>query len=171
LVGACRLLAYKVPNVTMFNATPTATAAPSGATAAAALPKPAAQPAAAAVPAQSAPVPAQAAPAQAQPAKPQADKAPEFHVLGTGGTAGATGVEAKPGQVTIPLDQFAKQSGPDAAVQTAGGTMSVHAVFQLDAKTRQLTVAIVNEDGQLVRLIPPESVSRMITAMATYRGR
>jgi hypothetical protein len=32
-------------------------------------------------------------------------------------------------------------------------------------------VAIVNEDGQLVRLIPPESVARMITAMAAYRGR
>ena len=56
-------------------------------------------------------------------------------------------------------------------MQTATGVVSVHAVFQLDARTRELSVAIVNEDGQLVRMIPPESVSRMIAAMATYRGR
>jgi uncharacterized FlaG/YvyC family protein len=78
---------------------------------------------------------------------------------------------ARPGSVTVPLDQFAKQSGPDAAVQTAAGVVSVHAVFQLDAKTRELSVAIVSEDGQLIRMIPPESVARMIAAMATYRGR
>jgi hypothetical protein len=164
LAHACRLLAYKVPNVTMFNATSSATAAPTGAPSAAAVPMPSVQPAV--VPAQPQPAPAQPAPS-----KPHEDKSPDFHILGSGGTAGATGVEAKSNQVTIPLDQFAKQSGPDAAVHTAGGVMSVHAVFQLDAKTRELTVAIVNEDGQLVRLIPPESVSRMITAMAMYRGR
>jgi hypothetical protein len=78
---------------------------------------------------------------------------------------------ARNASVTVPLDDFAKQSGPDAAVQTAGGVVSVHAVFQLDAKTRELSVAIVSEDGQLIRMIPPKSVARMIAAMATYRGR
>jgi hypothetical protein len=78
---------------------------------------------------------------------------------------------AAPSQLTVVLDQFARQSGPDAAVETPGGVVSVHAVFQLDARTRELTVAIVNEDGQLVRMIPPESVARMIAAMAAYRGR
>lgn len=154
----------------MLNATPSATAAPSGASSAAAVPLPAAQPAAAPVPAQPVPL-AQPAPAQHHAAKLHEDKGPEFHVLGGSGTAGATGVDARVNQLTIPLDQFAKQSGPDAEVRTSGGAMSVHAVFQLDAKTRELTVAIVNEDGQLVRLIPPDSVARMITAMATYRGR
>ena len=83
----------------------------------------------------------------------------------------ATGVADRQDAVTVPLDQFSKQGGPDASVQTSGGIVSVHAVFQLDAKTRELSVAIVNEDGKLVRMIPPESVSRMIAAMAAYRGR
>lgn len=148
----------------MFNAAPTATAVPAGTTSAAASPVPTPRAAPAAQP--------QALPVVPHPAsKSLEDSAPEFHVLGSSGTPGATGVAAKAGSLAIPLDQFAKQSGPDAAVQTASGVMSVHAVFQLDAKTRELTVAIVNEDGQLVRMIPPESVSRMITAMATYRGR
>jgi redox-sensitive bicupin YhaK (pirin superfamily) len=151
--------------MTMLNAAPTATSVPAGTGSAAAAPQaaPNAAPAAARVPAPS---------VQHHPTanEPQA-KDPEFHVLGSGGTAGATGVAQQPGTVTIPLDQFAKQSGPDASVQTAGGVVSVHAVFQLDAKTRELSVAIVNEDGQLVRMIPPDSVARMIAAMATYRGR
>ena len=113
-----------------------------------------------------------AVPVQPQPTRAaHEDRAPDFHVLGSDGTPGATGVGTSPNQVAIPLDQFAKQGGPDASVSTAGGVVSVHAVFQLDAKTRELTVAIVNENGQLVRMIPPESVARMITAMAAYRGR
>jgi len=147
----------------MFNATPSATNVPSGASAAVAVPTPAPQTS----PAGAQPLPAQ----HLQTPGDQKARAPEFHVLGSGGTAGATGVADRQNTVTIPLDQFAKQSGPDASVQTASGVVSLHAVFQLDAKTRELSVAIVNEDGQLVRMIPPESVARMIAAMAMYRGR
>jgi hypothetical protein len=148
--------------MTMLNAASTATNVPSGTSTAHAVAAPApANPAATQPPAAQ----------HRQAAKEPEAKGPEFHVLGSSGTAGATGVGDRPGSVTVPLDQFSKQSGPDASVQTAGGVVSVHAVFQLDAKTRELSVAIVNEDGQLVRMIPAESVSRMIAAMAMYRGR
>jgi hypothetical protein len=146
--------------MTMLNAAPTATAAPTGATVVATVPTP------------TVPVPPTPAGAgqTAKDAKGQAE-APDVHVLGSGGTPGATGSADRTVGVTVPLDAFAKRSGPDATVRTVNGTVSVHAVFQLDDKTRQVTVAIVNEDGKLVRLIPPESVSRMIAAMAMYRGR
>ena len=149
--------------MTMLNAASTAVNVPSGATATAAAPTPAPQPT---------PMPVLAQPVQHhQAAKEHEAKEPEFHVLGSSGTPGATGVADRQDAVTVPLDQFSKQGGPDASVQTSGGIVSVHAVFQLDAKTRELSVAIVNEDGKLVRMIPPESVSRMIAAMAAYRGR
>jgi uncharacterized FlaG/YvyC family protein len=41
----------------------------------------------------------------------------------------------------------------------------------MDERTRELTVAVVDQDGNLIRMIPAESVARMITAMAAYRGR
>jgi hypothetical protein len=95
------------------------------------------------------------------------DKAPELRMPGSGAAA----VTVRQGSVAVSLDNFAKRSGPDASIQTAAGVVSVHAVFQLDAKTRELSVMIVGEDGQLIRMIPPESVARMIAAMAAYRGR
>jgi hypothetical protein len=149
--------------MTMLNAAPTAASVPTGTSPASASPAPFANPV---------PVPAQPSAAQHhEPAREREAGRPDFHVLGSGGTSGATGVADRPNSMLVPLDQFSKQSGPDASVKTATGDVSVHAVFQLDAKTRELSVAIVNEDGQLVRLIPPESVARMIAAMATYRGR
>jgi hypothetical protein len=151
--------------MTMLNAAPTAASVPTGTTAASAGPTPALHASPVTVPAQ--PTAAQ----HHEAAREQDAKNPEFHILGSGGTPGATGVADRPNSVSVPLDQFSRQSGPDASVKTATGVVSVHAVFQLDAKTRELSVAIVNEDGQLVRLIPPESVARMIAAMATYRGR
>lgn len=153
--------------MTMINAAPTATAAPSGASPAAAVPV--AQPAPAPVPAPLArPVPN---PAQNREAKARQSSAAEIHLLGSVAPEDAATLGIKASAVTVPLDQFAKQSGPDASVQTAAGVVSVHAVFQFDAKTRKVSVAIVNADGQLVRMIPPESVSAMITAMSAYRGR
>jgi hypothetical protein len=98
---------------------------------------------------------------------------PELHLLGSASApVGDAAKVATPQRgVVVPLDQFAKQGGPDATVQTADGPVNVHVVFQLDSKTHQVSVAIVSQDGQLIRMIPPESVSRMIAAMATYRGR
>lgn len=105
--------------------------------------------------------------------KPVAEpKLPPLHLLGAGAAAAEEpgGIGQRAG-VVVPLDQFAKQGGPDARVQTDNGPVNVHVVFQLDDKTHELSVAIVSQDGQLIRMIPPESVSRMIAAMATYRGR
>jgi hypothetical protein len=102
-----------------------------------------------------------------------------LHVAGQGGTTSAAADAAQgmsalgtaDNRVVIPLDAFSKRSGPDVSVRTENGIISAHAVFQVDAKTRELTVAVVDQDGNLLRLIPPDSVARMITAMAAYRGR
>jgi hypothetical protein len=74
-------------------------------------------------------------------------------------------------EVTIPLDAFAERAGPDVAVGSEGGLVRAHAVFRLDPVTREMTVSVVDEGGRLLRMIPPDSVAKMITAMATYRGR
>lgn len=105
--------------------------------------------------------------------KPAAEpKLPPLHLLGSGAApVEEAGRVAPRAGVVVALDQFAKQGGPDASVQTDNGPVNVHVVFQLDDKTHELSVAIVNQDGQLIRMIPPESVSRMIAAMAAYRGR
>jgi hypothetical protein len=143
--------------MTMLNTAPTAASAPNGAAAATAV--------------SLAPVPVQPGGPSRRPAPSDREsKAPELHILGSG-ALGATSTGDDQTAVTVPLDEFAKQGGPDVSVKTASGVVSVHAVFQLDAKTRHVSVAIVNEEGQLVRMIPPESVSRMIAAMAMYRGR
>jgi uncharacterized FlaG/YvyC family protein len=34
-----------------------------------------------------------------------------------------------------------------------------------------MSVSVVDEAGHLIRLIPPDSVAKMIAAMAAYRGR
>ena len=105
--------------MTMLNAASTAVNVPSGATAAAAAPTPAAP---------STPTPAPAQPVQHhQAAREHEVREPDFLVLGSGGTPGAAGVADGQNAVTVPLDQFSKQSGPDASVQTSGGIVSVHA--------------------------------------------
>ncbi|MFN8629878.1 MAG: hypothetical protein U0838_06010 [Chloroflexota bacterium] len=114
------------------------------------------------------PVPlAQPAPAQHHAGKLHEDKGPVR--LGGSGTAGATGVDARVNQLTIPLDQFLRQSGPDAEVDLgrrhertrSSGSTPRPASSPSRSSTRTT---------QPVRLIPPDSVARMITAMATYRA-
>jgi hypothetical protein len=75
------------------------------------------------------------------------------------------------GAVTVPLDAFAKRAGPDVAVATDAGPVRVHAVFQMDPTTKEMSVSVVDEAGRLIRMIPPDSVAKMIAAMAAYRGR
>jgi hypothetical protein len=75
------------------------------------------------------------------------------------------------GAVTVPLDAFAKRAGPDVAVAADNGIVRVHAVFQIDPSTKEMSVSVVDEAGRLVRMIPPDSVAKMIAAMAAYRGR
>ena len=117
--------------------------------------------------------------AAARKAEPKRGNAGGFHLTTSGGTAsaaadaarGMTAIGTAENRVVIPLDDFAKQGGPDVSVKTESGVVSAHAVFQMDARTRELTVAVVDQDGNLIRMIPAESVARMITAMAAYRGR
>ena len=73
--------------------------------------------------------------------------------------------------MTVPLDAFAKRAGPDVAVSADAGMIRVHAVFQMDPSTKEMSVSVVDEAGRLVRMIPPDSVAKMIAAMAAYRGR
>jgi hypothetical protein len=94
---------------------------------------------------------------------------------GASGAAGADGAThaapvAGPGSVIVALDRFARQAGPDVSMKTQDGLVRVHAVFQMDPSTRELTVSVVEEGGRLIRRIPTESVARMIAAMATSRG-
>jgi hypothetical protein len=117
--------------------------------------------------------------ASARTAESKPEHGVDLHVKGAGGSTSAAidgprGMTAIPTGRTgavVPLDAFSRQSGPDASIRTESGIVAFHAVFQIDAKTRELTVAVVDQDGNLIRMIPSESVARMITAMAAYRGR
>lgn len=88
----------------------------------------------------------------------------DLHLLGVARTG-------QDGSVTVPLDAFAKRAGPDVAVSADSGLVRVHAVFQMDPSTKEMSVSVVDEAGRLVRMIPPDSVAKMIAAMAAYRGR
>jgi hypothetical protein len=85
-------------------------------------------------------------------------------------TTGLAGVR-NDGAVTVPLDAFAKRSGPDVKIKTEQGNVSLHAVYQQDPVTKEMTVSLVDESGRLIRMIPPDSVAKMISAMTAYRGR
>lgn len=89
----------------------------------------------------------------------------ELSLLGVGRTS------RQGDALTVQLDAFAKRAGPDVAVGTDGGMIRVHAVFQMDPATKEMSVSVVDESGRLVRMIPPDSVAKMIAAMAAYRGR
>lgn len=84
---------------------------------------------------------------------------------------GVTRSDRQPGTVTVPLDAFARRAGPDVAMAAGAGMVRVHAVFQIDPRTKEMSVSVVDEAGRLVRMIPPDSVAKMIAAMAAYRGR
>lgn len=91
--------------------------------------------------------------------------APQLPLAGVASTTSTTTAPA------VQLDAFGKRGGPDVSVKTDGGLMRAHAVFQMDPTTNEMTVSIVDEGGRLIRMIPPDSVARMIAAMAQYRGR
>ena len=52
--------------------------------------------------------------------------------------------------------------GPD-------GLTEAYAVFQIDPESKQLQVMVVDSSGQVLRVIPPRSVSQMIQSMNSYR--
>jgi hypothetical protein len=65
----------------------------------------------------------------------------------------------------------AVDEAPDAEIAIANSLVRVHAMFHVDPETRKVHVSVVDESGKLVRLIPPESVSEMLAAMASYPAR
>jgi hypothetical protein len=66
------------------------------------------------------------------------------------------------------LDEFSKKAGPDVAYTKAGVQTEVYAVFNIDPKTHELRISVVDSAGRLLRMIPPESVGEMLAAMANY---
>ena len=66
-------------------------------------------------------------------------------------------------------DRFAKQAGPDVSFKGPDGLTEAYAVFQIDPESKQLQVMVVDAQGQVLRVIPPRSVSQMIESMDRYR--
>ena len=60
---------------------------------------------------------------------------------------------------------------PDAEIAIGATMVRVHAMFHVDPDTRRVQVSVVDENGHLIRLIPPDSVAQMLSAMAAYPTR
>jgi len=60
---------------------------------------------------------------------------------------------------------------PDVEIAVNDAMLRVFAVFQVDPETHEMHVSVVDEQGRLVRLIPPDSVAQMINEMAAYSRR
>lgn len=85
----------------------------------------------------------------------------------------ATGMApvAIPGLVstTTTRDRFARQAGPDVSYKGSDGITEAYAVFQIDPASQKLSVTVVDGNGQVLRTIPPQSVSAMMESMGRYR--
>jgi hypothetical protein len=66
-------------------------------------------------------------------------------------------------------DRFAREAGPDVSFKGPDGMTEAYAVFQIDPQSKQLQVMVVDAQGQVLRMIPPRSVSQMIESMNRYR--
>ncbi len=66
-------------------------------------------------------------------------------------------------------DRFAEEAGPDVSFKGPAGLTEAYAVFKIDPESKQLQVMVVDSDGQVLRVIPPRSVSEMIESMSRYR--
>jgi hypothetical protein len=86
------------------------------------------------------------------------------------GSAPAAVPQMGPTSVAAQPDRFAKQAGPDVTYKGPDGLTEAYAVFQIDPKSKQLHVTVVDAQGQVLRVIPPRSVSEMMEAMGRYRG-
>jgi FlaG protein len=85
------------------------------------------------------------------------------------GTAPAAIPKAAPAPVAPQKDRFAKQAGPDVSFKGPDGVTEAYAVFQIDPQSKQLQVTVVDAQGQVIRVIPPRSVSQMMETMGRYR--
>jgi hypothetical protein len=66
-------------------------------------------------------------------------------------------------------DHFAKQAGADVSFKGADGLTEAYAVFQIDPESKQLLVTVVDGQGQVLRVIPPRTISQMMESMGRYR--
>ena len=85
------------------------------------------------------------------------------------GTAPAAVPQMAPTQASTQKDRFAKQAGPDVSFKGPDGLTEAYAVFQIDPESKQLQVMVVDGQGQVIRMIPPRSVSQMMDSMNRYR--
>lgn len=89
--------------------------------------------------------------------------------LVTTGTAPAAVPQLAPVPVAPTRDRFAKQAGPDVSYKGPEGMTEAYAVFQIDPQSKQLLVTVVDGQGQVLRVIPPRTVSQMMESMGRYR--
>ena len=89
--------------------------------------------------------------------------------LVTTGTAPAAVPQLAPSKVAPQRDRFASRAGPDVSFKGPDGLTEAYAVFQIDPKSKQLQVTVVDSDGQVLRVISPRSVSQMMETMGRYR--
>jgi hypothetical protein len=85
------------------------------------------------------------------------------------GTAPAAFPQLAPAPAGAPKDRFARQAGPDVSFKGPDGLTEAYAVFQIDPQSKQLQVMVVDAQGQILRVIPPRSVSQMMESMGRYR--
>jgi hypothetical protein len=85
------------------------------------------------------------------------------------GTAPAAIPQLPPTPVAGQRDRFAREAGPDVSFKGPDGLTEAYAVFQIDPESKQLQVMVVDSSGQVLRVIPPRSVSQMIQSMNSYR--
>jgi hypothetical protein len=85
------------------------------------------------------------------------------------GTAPAAIPQLAPNPVGSQRDRFAKQAGPDVSFKGPDGLTEAYAVFQIDPESKQLLVTVVDGRGQVLRVIPPRTVSQMMESMGRYR--
>jgi hypothetical protein len=85
------------------------------------------------------------------------------------GTAPAAIPQLSPIPGAPQKDRFAKEAGPDVSFKGPDGLTEAYAVFQIDPESKQLQVMVVDSSGQVLRVIPPRSVSQMIQSMNSYR--
>jgi hypothetical protein len=85
------------------------------------------------------------------------------------GSAPAVVSQMAPAQAAPTRDQFAKRAGPDVSFKGADGMTEAYAVFQIDPESKQLLVTVVDGEGQVLRVIPPRTVSQMMESMGRYR--
>jgi hypothetical protein len=89
--------------------------------------------------------------------------------LVTTGTAPAAAPQSTPTPVAGQRDRFAKQAGPDVSYKGPDGMTEAYAVFQIDPESKQLLVTVVDGRGQVLRVIPPRTISQMMESMGRYR--